>query len=65
MSVYYSFIPMSDKMQIYKKERKMRNDLIILAGVDLHSVITHPAKSSAFIYADSGNKTYRKVQIAS
>ena len=43
----------------------MRNDLIILAGVDLHSVITHPAKSSAFIYADSGNKTYRKVQIAS
>jgi len=27
MFEFYSFIPISDKMQIYKKERNMRNNL--------------------------------------
>jgi len=28
MSEFYSFIPISDKVQIYKKESKIRNRLI-------------------------------------
>lgn len=35
MRVYYSFIPMSDKMQIYKKECKMRNDIILFVACGL------------------------------